>query len=189
MKTILISYAVKEEFSPLHTEKLNIQYVLTGIGKARSAMKLTEAIIKYQPDVVINVGTAGTITHQVGNIFTCLRFVDRDYQQTKLPGIEYEIDHSELFKKDSSLDSWLRNHDRTGICSTGDTFVTEAASFQEDVVDMEAYAQALVCKEFNTPFFSVKYVTDIIGQNSVKHWEDKLSDAQRALTAWVEERI
>ena len=46
---------------------------------------------------------------------------------------------------------------------------------------MEAYAQALVCRAKNTPFIAVKYVTDIIGQNSVKHWEDKLADARKGL--------
>ena len=30
----------------------------------------------------------------------------------------------------------------------------------------------------------LKYVTDIVGQNSVKHWEDKLADARRDLTAY-----
>ena len=29
-------------------------------------------------------------------------------------------------------------------------------------------------------------VTDIIGQNSVKHWEDKLADARKGLGAFFE---
>ena len=51
---------------------------------------------------------------------------------------------------------------------------------------MEAYAQAWVCRTKNTPFIAVKYVTDIIGQNSVKHWEDKLADARKGLGAVFE---
>ena len=46
---------------------------------------------------------------------------------------------------------------------------------------MEAYAQAAVCKERQLPFVSVKYVTDVIGQNSVKHWQDKLAEARKSL--------
>lgn len=61
----------------------------------------------------------------------------------------------------------------------GDTFLTELSDVSGDVVDMEAYAQALVCRAKNVPFISVKYVTDIIGQNSVKHWENKLADARK----------
>ena len=64
--------------------------------------------------------------------------------------------------------------------------MTDAAGVEGDVVDMEAYAEAQVCNELGIPFLSVKYVTDIIGQNSVKHWEDKLADARRGLSAYFE---
>ena len=51
---------------------------------------------------------------------------------------------------------------------------------------MEAYTQAFVCRAKNVPFIAVKYVTDIIGQNSVKHWEDKIVDARRELGFFFE---
>lgn len=50
------------------------------------------------------------------------------------------------------------------------------------MVDMEAYAQAFVCRAKEIPFISVKYVSDVIGQNSVKHWEDRLEDARAGLS-------
>ena len=79
-----------------------------------------------------------------------------------------------------------------GICNTGDGFLTELTHVSGDVVDMEAYAQAFVCRSKEIPFISVKYVTDIIGQNSVKHWEDKLVDARQGLSDYfnvLKERI
>ena len=75
---------------------------------------------------------------------------------------------------------------------TGDGFLTELTHINGDVVDMEAYAQAFVCRSKEIPFISVKYVTDIIGQNSVKHWEDKLADARQGLSDYfnvLKERI
>ena len=39
----------------------------------------------------------------------------------------------------------------------------------------------------NVPFIAVKYVTDIIGQNSVKHREDKLADARKGLGEFFEQ--
>jgi adenosylhomocysteine nucleosidase len=39
----------------------------------------------------------------------------------------------------------------------------------------------MVCKEMNVDFVSVKYITDIIGQNSGQIWLDKLRDAREAL--------
>lgn len=189
MKDILITYAVAEEFRPIEIENCNIRYVLTGVGKTHSTLRLTLAILEHRPDCVINIGTAGTTRHRVGDIFICSQFVDRDYQRTQLPGIQYELSTRELLESHNELKQWLTPPERTGICSTGDTFVTDNCSPSEDVVDMEAYSQALVCTEFNLPFLSVKYITDIIGQNSVKHWEDKLADACEALTTFVKQKL
>jgi adenosylhomocysteine nucleosidase len=32
---------------------------------------------------------------------------------------------------------------------------------------------------------AVKYITDVIGQNSIKHWEEKLEDAKIGLEAFL----
>lgn len=186
MKTILVTYAVKEEFITLNSSD-NIQYVRTSVGKTKSAYYLTRKIIEEKPDFVLNIGTAGTISHKVGDIFIARHFIDRDYKAIKLPGIEYEISGESLIKNYPELKSWLSTYDKVGICSTGDTFVTEVASISEDFVDMEAYTQAFVCKEMGVPFLSVKYITDIIGENSVEHWENKLADACVGLSAWFAE--
>lgn len=188
MKTIVVTYAVKEECIPLNIEGCKLIFVQTGIGKTRSASLLTKQICMERPDFVLNIGTAGTLTHRVGDIFIANRFIDRDYEAIRLPGVEYEIDGAALLGGHIALKDWVAGYKKRGICSTGDTFITTAASFYGDVIDMEAYAQAFVCREFNVPFLSVKYITDIVGQNSVGHWESKLSDACAGLTAWIKEQ-
>lgn len=184
MKTIVVTYAVKEELISLPSDGYHIHYIRTGVGKTRSATLLTREICRQAPDFVLNIGTAGTFEHQVGDVFVVNRFIDRDYEATKLPGLEYEMDGSQFLTNYNGLRNWVQNYDKSGVCSTGDTFVTELSSFGADVVDMEAYAQAFVCRELGVPFLSVKYITDIIGQNSVEHWADKLSDARSGLTEW-----
>lgn len=184
MNTIFVTYAVKEELISLPSDGCDVHYIRTGVGKTRSAALLTREICQQRPDLVLNIGTAGTFEHHVGDIFVVNRFVDRDYEATKLPGLEYEIDGRLLLADNDRLVSWVQCADKQGVCSTGDTFVTELSSFGADVVDMEAYAQAFVCREFGVPFLSVKYITDIIGQNSVEHWAEKLSDARAGLTEW-----
>ena len=126
MLKILVTYAVQGEFVELKWPDIEPYYVRTGIGKVKSAFHLAEAIRQVQPDLVLNIGSAGTVNHQVGDIFVCRKFVDR------------------------------------------------------------------VCRSKEIPFISVKYVTDIIGQNSVKHWEDKLADARQGLSHYfnvLKERI
>lgn len=185
---ILVTYAVQGEFTELKfpgligEEEVQVGYLRTGIGKVKSAFYPTEAINRAQPDLVVNVGTAGTVRHQVGDIFVCRHFVDRDMQRLKGFDMEYEIDSAALLAQKGYCLHWQRE----GVCNTGDTFLTELSDVKGDVVDMEAYAQAWVCRTKNTPFIAVKYVTDIIGQNSVKHWEDKLADARKGLGAFFE---
>ena len=187
MKTIFVTYAVKEEYIPLESDGCNIMYVRTGVGKTNSTFILTKKIIEEKPDFVLNIGTAGTLSHNIGDIFVATHFIDRDYESIKLPGIKYEIEGKQLMGNNPKLHSWISDYQKSGICSTGDTFVTEIASLSGDFVDMEAYAQAYVCKELGIPFLSVKYITDVIGENSVELWENKLADARKALLNWVNE--
>lgn len=172
MLKILVTYAIQGEFVELKWPDIEPYYVRTGIGKVKSAFHLAEAIRQVQPDLVLNIGSAGTVNHQVGDIFVCRKFVDRDMQKMKEFGLECEIDSSALLEEKGYCEHWTEE----GICNTGDGFLTELTHVSGDVVDMEAYAQAFVCRSKEIPFISVKYVTDIIGQNSVKHWEDKLAD-------------
>ena len=184
---ILVTYAVQGEFTELKfpgligEEEVQVGYLRTGVGKVKSAFYLSEAISHAQPDLVVNVGTAGTIRHQVGDIFVCRHFVDRDMQKLAGLGIECEIDSAALLEAKGYCRHWTEN----GTCNTGDSFLTELTHVSGDVVDMEAYAQAFVCRAKEIPFISVKYVTDIIGQNSVKHWEDKLADARQGLSNYL----
>ena len=149
----------------------------------KSAYYVSEVFNQAKPDLVINVGTAGSIDCQVGDILVCRHFIDRDMQKLADMGLEYEIDSSALLAEKGYCMHWAGE----GICNTGDTFLTELSDVKGDVVDMEAFAQAFVCRAKNVPFIAVKYVTDIIGQNSVKHWEDKLADARKGLGEFFEQ--
>lgn len=188
MLKILVTYAVKEEFVEIRREEAEFYYCRTGIGKVKSAYYLTEALNQVQPDLVLNFGTAGTVSRKVGEIFVCRRFVDRDMQALSGLGLEFEIDTSAALAEKGFCTDW----NEAGVCNTGDSFLTEPTGAEGDVFDMEAYAQAFVCRAKRVPFISVKYVTDVIGQNSVKHWEDKLSDARAGLSHFfnvLKERI
>ncbi|ERI85538.1 hypothetical protein HMPREF1981_01610 [Bacteroides pyogenes F0041] len=181
MWKILVTYAVQDEFVEIKWPDAEPYYVRTGIGKVKAAYHLSEAIRQVEPDLVLNIGSAGSVNHRVGDVFVCRRFVDRDMQKLSAFGLEWEIDTSALLEEKGFCRDWTEN----GVCNTGDGFLTELSEVAGDVADMEAYAQAFVCRARQIPFVSVKYVTDIIGRNSVKHWEDKLADARRGLSHYL----
>lgn len=178
MLKILVTYAVQGEFAEIKWADVEVYYVRTGIGKAKAAFRTADAIQQVQPDIVINMGTAGTINHQVGDVFVCRHFIDRDMQNLAGLGLDYKLDSSALLEARGFCKHWTES----ATCNTGDSFLTELTHIEGDVVDMEAYAEALVCDGKQIPFISVKYVSDVIGQNSVKHWEDKLADARAGLS-------
>jgi len=164
---------------------LQVHRLLTGIGKVRAAMTLTKALTELQPAVVVNAGTAGTQRHAVGDIITGRRFIDRDHARLDLPGLTYEWQTAEcpLLPALPSVVGGRRT-DEAFTINTGDDFVTSAQAVAGDAIDMEAAAEALVCQTAGIPFVSVKYITDIVGQNSVKLWEEKLAEARTALAAY-----
>lgn len=182
---VLVAQALPEECTCTPLPGAHVKHVYTGVGKVNAALRLALAIERVKPDVVINVGTAGTLRHQIGDIVLCTHFADRDLQVLGDLGVVWQ-QHTE-----SAVESlpWDWKLPTEGLCNTGDSFVTDAAGVEGDVVDMEAYAEAQVCNELNIPFLSVKYVTDIVGQNSLKLWEDKLADARRGLSAYFEKII
>lgn len=183
LKKILVTYAVQGELTEIKWTNAEIFYIRTGVGKVKSAFHLASVLSQFQPDLVLNIGSAGSVNAQVGDVFCCRQFLDRDMQKLVDFGLDYSIDTTALLESKGLCKSWIEN----GICNTGDSFLTKAEMIEGDVIDMEAYAQAFVCNAREIPFISVKYVTDIIGQNSVKQWEDRLSDAKEGLSYYLNE--
>ena len=173
---VLVTYAFDEEIIPFEIQGVDITFLRVGMGKVLAAFNLTKALCNDSYDLVLNVGTAGTLNHKVGDIFVCHRFVDRDLEKIVLPHVCSDIS----FPEKTDLDC-VDKYENVGVSNTGDSFVTEVGDFTGDVIDMEAFAQAQVCKLMDVNFVAVKYVTDIIGQNSREVWLDKLRDAREAL--------
>ena len=180
-KRILVTYAVPQELVEIKWSGVACFYLQTGIGKMRSAHYLTEAITGFNPDVVVNIGTSGSIQHKVGDVFFCTQFIDRDIDRVKCLGLSSRVDTSITLMDKGVAQSWVNE----GTCNTGDSFVTADTDLAGDVIDMEAFVQAWICEKKGIPFVSIKYVTDIIGKNSVKLWEEKLNAAKHGLDKYI----
>ena len=178
---ILLVYAIPEEKIEINIPNAEVIYVETGMGKVNAAMNTMRAICEHHPDMVISFGTAGTINHKVGDIIVCNRFIDRDLRKVTIDGVISEI---EFDCTDGPL-----TVSTFGTCNTGDSFITQGADIEGDVIDMEAYAEADVCRKMGIPFVSVKYVTDVVGQNSVKDWYGKIADARVGLKHFFDNNV
>ena len=63
---------------------------------------------------------------------------------------------------------------KKAVVSTGDNFVNKRLNFC-DLVDMESYAIAKVCKQTRTEFKCYKYITDYVNSSSMSDWKKNMS--------------
>ena len=182
---ILLVYAIPEEKIEINIPNAEVIYVETGMGKVNAAKKTMRAICEYHPDMVINIGSAGTLNHKIGDIFVCNHFIDRDLRKVTLDGVISEIE----FGNDAINRIFSGRELVYGTCNTGDSFITQGNDIEGDVIDMESFAEADVCREMGVPFFAVKYVTDVVGQNSSEEWFAKLADARAGLKHFFDNNV
>lgn len=175
---LLVIYAVEEERIDIPFDG-EVIYVKTGIGKVKAAIKTQEAIVNIKPDFVLNLGTAGSVKHSVGDILVCCNFLDHDLVKINHPEITSKL---ELDKKNISDFFPKMPINNNYECGTGDSFVLQPQDLTSDVCDMEAFAIAMVCDFYKIPFVSVKYVSDKVGENNMKIWEETLANARIGLS-------
>ena len=159
----------------------------TGVGKVNATHKLTQKFGKYGSyisyDLVINYGTAGSRKLSIGELVDCTKFIQRDMDVTGLGFMKhqtpYESPNDMVIRYVTEPPSPVFNPiGKNYTCGTGDSFVEslEKGDSNIDVFDMEAYALAKVCRYYEVPFISFKYITDGANESSPKDWEDNLKD-------------
>lgn len=169
MSKPLLVFAMKEESQEVFS---GYDVLHSGIGKVNAAYALTSRLKKEKPSLVINMGTAGSRKHAGGSIVSCTSFVQRDMDVTAL-GFE-------KWKTPFSDDPVVINHGvhvkdfPVGVCGSGDNFDAGAGSENFDVVDMEAYALALICQREKIPFMCLKYISDGANDDAHKDWHEAL---------------
>jgi adenosylhomocysteine nucleosidase len=140
----------------------------SGIGKVNAAYALTQRLAKAKPALVINMGTAGSRKHKGGSIINCTSFIQRDMDVTFLGFEKFQTPFSSdpvTISHGVALDGFTQ-----GICGTGDNFDSTEHAGNFDVVDMEAYALALICQREKIPFLCLKYISDSADGNADTDW-------------------
>lgn len=142
--------------------------LITGIGKVNAAYELTKAIQSQKPSLIVNLGSAGSNYFQKGEVICCTKFVQRDMD---VRGLGYEQYETPLSGLPTILEYGLKMESlHTSICGTGDSFEMNHSASIYEVVDMEAYALALIAMKENIPFLCLKYISDGADDNAAEDW-------------------
>lgn len=172
----LIAIAMREEAQGLF-EREGIPVLYTGLGKVNAACRLLTEIKARQARgqqvrAVFNFGTAGSPRFKTHDLVECTKFVQRDMDVSALgfaPGTTPFDEHPPMIEMLKRLP-----HLPEGICGTGDSFETGRPRVACDVVDMEAYALAKVCRFEGLPMVSVKFISDGADDSAHKDWAANL---------------
>lgn len=142
-----------------------------GIGQVKSAYnltrKLSEILSSDRPNLIINLGTGGSFKHQQKKVFEVSSFMQRN---------------SFLSPEKTRIELATVTTLPKAVCGTGDLIESSSDILRPyDIMDMEGYALAYVCKQFQIPFISIKYISDNSDENTLNHWKSNLKDAAKTL--------
>lgn len=176
--------------------EVEIALVKCGIGKVAAAVSTTLMIKHFNPDAVINTGSAGGFsTHlDIGDIVigTEVRHHDADlthfgYELGQNAGMPAHFScNTELVAQAALAAAELNNVQvQQGLICTGDSFVgsDEAAAVIRQnfptvcAVEMEGVAIAQSCHLLDTPFLVIRSLSDIAGKTSTLSFQAYLEKA------------
>jgi adenosylhomocysteine nucleosidase len=186
----------------------DVVIVQSGIGKVAAALATAILIDKFQPDYVVNTGSAGGFEQslKVGDIVISseVRYHDVDvtafgYEIGQLPGNPAAyVPHPTLVSAAQSGVAELDNiKTLLGLITTGDTFMTAdddiakaRANFPTmAAVEMEGAAIAHTCHQFKVPFVVIRSMSDIAGKESPTSFEAYLETASVNSSQLVENML
>lgn len=184
------------EFYTGTLDGVDVVLLKSGIGKVNAAMSTTILLERFQPDVVINTGSAGGFlaSLNVGDIVISTEVVHHDvdvtafgYAYGQVPGLpaRYASDEKLIDIAEKSAVHIRDVQVAKGLIATGDSFMHDPArvefvrtQFPElCAVEMEAAAIAQVCHQFGVPFVVIRALSDIAGKESNVSFEQFLHKA------------
>jgi len=176
---VLVVMALPVEAQGLF-ERESVRVLYTGLGKVNAAMSLTRRLLQYVhaglgPPLVVNFGTAGSRRFDSHSLVGCASFVQRDMDVTGLGFERGETPFEDIPARLEFPPIFMELPH--GVCGTGDSFEVGRMAHPWDVIDMEAYALAKVCRVEGARFGCAKYITDGADHQAGDDWQQNLPRA------------
>ncbi len=159
-----------------------------GIGKVNAALCAEAMILKYNPDLIINTGVAGSLTRDllIGDIVIADSVCQHDFDTSPLGDPIGLIPEVNLVKipadkaakeKLEAVIKKLGLNSKTGTVASGDAFI--ASSEKKDFIvsyfgalacEMEGASIGQVCAVNNTPFAVLRALSDSADEGSCEDY-------------------
>ena len=188
MKRILVVASDKAEIKGLGNDFLTL---VSGVGPIMAAARTSGEIIKTKADVVISVGTCGSLGRiKKGEVVSFSKVVtpDQDLSSMHL-SLGATIDWNRSTIKELTTADRLSGLTLLSSGTFTSSYRDVFSSFSPDCVDMEAYGVGVAALSLGIPFYAIKLVSDIVGDHStvgdisfsMREARESLSEALRGL--------
>ncbi|GGI40141.1 5'-methylthioadenosine/adenosylhomocysteine nucleosidase [Mammaliicoccus stepanovicii] len=167
----------------------------SGIGKVNAAITTTILIEEFEPEIIINTGSAGSVDKDlnIGDIIISSKVYYHDadatafgYKLGQVPNMPeyYETDETLISAAKSTIEE-LSLNGIVGEVATGDSFIGSLDQRKviknhfptASVVEMEACAIAQTCYQYNVPIIVTRAVSDLADKESDVAFEEFLKVA------------
>ena len=179
-------------------ENKNVVVVKSNVGKVNSARVCQILIDRFNPSLVINVGTAGSVDNKldIGDIVVANKLVQYDFDVTpfgrKIGEIENIGEHIEVKKE--LLELFNDMNVNIGCIASGDKFIVKREekdnirnNFNALCIEMEGASIAQVCYLDNIPFLVIRSITDKLDGSSKIDFETFLESSSKKVTSILKE--
>jgi nucleoside phosphorylase len=180
MGRVLVVVATREEAAYVPRR---LPVLVTGLGKTAAAVATTRALSQEELEglSVVNIGTAGALRDGLTGLHLPGRVVNHDMNADAIRSLGYDPQES------------LRVGGGDVVLASGDVFVTDPAvraslAERAHLVDMEGYAVAFACLQFDVPVTLVKHVSDN-ADASAMDWPSLVDASARVLGDWLDEHV
>lgn len=172
------------EFIKGSLEGVPVVVATCGIGKVFAGMCAQTMVLKYQPELMINVGVAGSLTPElnIGDIAVADCVVQHDMDSRGLGdpiGMISGINIIDIFSDESVVDAMMKSagdlgyHRVKGRIASGDIFVKDKERkdyinkhFPSIACEMEGGALGQVCYVNKIPFCILRAISDNGDENA-----------------------
>ena len=174
----------------------DVVVLLSGIGKVSAAVGTALLIQNYQPELLINTGTAGGLKDT--KVYDIILATEVCHHDVDVTAFGYELgQQAKMPPAFLSNEIWLekaRRHClkyteqiRTGMVVSGDSFISDSVRKtwieekfpQALAVEMEASAIAQTCHLMNTPFLMLRVISDNAGEGDTVSYDTFVENAGR----------
>ncbi|MEN9599754.1 MAG: futalosine hydrolase [Bacteroidota bacterium] len=201
---VVITAATTSEWMPafvhlkdLYTndsKRLKLQFYQSGVGMLSSAVSLTRLIYEEKPDLILQVGIAGSFQPKlpIGKTVVVKEEILGDMGVEEKTGwkdifdLKLEKGNYPPFEKRKLPNPWLKDYNLlklpeiVGITnnqiSTGEKRIKAIQKkYNPSIESMEGAALHYVCREFAIPFLQIRTISNFVGERDKAKWDIKTS--------------